>query len=404
MNPAAALWKNRLTAHLKIVSRYTAYAGQSGFFLFLLIVFIASSYFYGKALERIPETFPYAIVIALWLTPFIAVSPIRTLLREADLIFLLPMEARMGPYFRGAMLYSYLSQSFLLVVAFTASMPLYRHGYGENAQPFLALLLFALALKFANMLGAWTESAFVRTGHRVCFRICRFAADAVVLYALYRYEILAASIVLLAAIGAAAAWARLSRRIPVNWPYLRRKEAGHRLTMLLFFNGFIDVEELPSRVKPRRLLSGLAGLVPFRASNAFRYLYSLTLLRSELFGITMRITLLAVIILLFVESPVTFAVVYMLFQVMTNVQLSALGRFHRHSVWTALYPIPGTLRRPSAARIAFIAQLVQIAIMTLPLFRPAVFTIWLLALPLLGVSLAWIFRMRGIRAASGHSE
>lgn len=400
MSPAAALWKKRLTAHLRIVSRYTVYAGQSGFFLFLLIVFIASSYFYGKALESIPESFPYEIVIALWLTPFLAVSPIRTLLREADLIFLLPMEARMGPYFRGAMMYSCLTQSFLLTVAFSASMPLYRHGYGENSQPFFALLLFVLALKFANMLGAWTESSFVRAGYRTCFRICRFAVDAALLYTLYRFGIIAASIALLAAIATAALWARLSRRIPVNWPYLRMKEASHRLTMLLFFNWFIDVEELPSRVKPRRLWSGLARLVPFRAHNAFRYLYSLTLLRSELFGITMRITLLAIVILLFVDSPITFATVYVLFQVMTNVQLSALGRFHRHSVWTALYPIPGTLRRPSAARIAYTAQLFQVAIMSLPMLRPSVFALWLLILPVLGAALAWTFRMRGSRRGS----
>lgn len=394
MNPAARLWKERLSAHLKTVSRYTVYAGQSGFFLFLLAVFIASSYLYGKALARIPETFPHALVIACWLLPFLAVSPIRTLLREADLVFLLPMEAKMGTYFRRAMLYSFVTQAFAIVFAVSSSMPIYRHGFGGGAVSFFILLLFAMVIKFANLLGAWTESTFVRAGHRILFRSMRWLVTGFIAYVLYRYGSLAASLLVLAAFAIMSVWARSSRKVPVNWPYLRTKEAGHNTTLLLFFNWFVDVQELPNRVKSRKTLSGLAKLVPFRKENAFRYLYALTLLRSELFGITMRLTLVALAILLVVGSPLLFAAVYALFQTITNVQLSALGRFHRHSVWPALYPIPASLRPVSAARIAFTAQLVQVVLLALPMFRPSVFSPWLLVLPLFGLALAYAFRAR----------
>jgi ABC-2 type transport system permease protein len=156
----------------------------------------------------------------------------------------------------------------------------------------------------------------------------------------------------------------------------------------------VDVQELPNRVKSRKALSRLANLVPFRKESAFRYLYALTLLRSELFGITMRLTFVALAILLVVGSPLLFAGVYGLFQMITNVQLSALDRFHRHSVWPALYPIPAALRPVSAARIAFTAQLVQVVLLALPMFRPSVFSPWLLVLPLLGFALAYAFRTR----------
>ncbi|PYI50206.1 ABC transporter permease [Paenibacillus flagellatus] len=395
MNPAVRLWKERLGAHLKVVSRYAFYAGQSGFFLFLFAAFITTSYLYGKALDRIPASFPYALVIACWLTPFMAVSPIRTLLRQADLVFLLPMEARMGGYFRRSMLYSFATQSFAAVLAVAAAMPLYRHGYGERALPFLVVLLFILALKFANMLGNWTESGMIRGGQRQTFRLVRWIADAAIIYALASFGFIAGAVLLLASLGAFALGARFVRRVPVNWPYLRMKEAAHRTTMLLFFNWFVDVDDLPNRVKPRRSLSKLADLVPFRRENAFRYLYALTLLRSELFGITLRLTLLALAILLAVDNPLLYAGVYVLFQTVTCVQLSALGRFHRYSVWPALYPIPETLRASSAPRIASVAQLVQAVVLALPLCRPGVFEPWLLALPAFGAALAYAVRRRG---------
>ncbi|MEF3306532.1 ABC transporter permease [Paenibacillus sp. GYB003] len=399
MNPAKRLWKDRLAAHTRLVARYTFYAGQSGFFLFLFVAFIVSSYLYGRTLERIPDDFPYAVVLACWLAPFMAVSPIRTLLKEADLVFLLPMEARMGAYFRGALLYSFVTQGFAAVFAVSAGMPLYRHGSGSEALPYVALVLFALALKFANLLGGWTESSFVRAGNRASFRAARWLADFIVLYSLYRYGFVAGGIAFVAAFALMGGWSLRSRKLPVNWPYLRLKEASHRTTLLLFFNWFVDVDDLPNRVKPRRLLSRLANLLPLRKDNAFRYLYALTLLRSELFGIMTRLTLLALIILLAVKGTWLFAGVYALFLVVTHVQLSALVRFHRHSVWPALYPIPAAQRPAAAARVALAAQLAQAALLALPMFRPDVFAPWLPALPLIGGAAAFAFRSRGGRSA-----
>ncbi|GAA3411785.1 ABC transporter permease [Paenibacillus hodogayensis] len=392
MNPAAAIWKERLSAHLRIVARYTIYAGRSGLFMFMMIVFIASSYMYGKALIQLPETFPYMLVITCWLTPFIALSPIRTLLREADLVFLLPMEAKMGVYFRNALLYSFAMQAFAVLFALSAAMPLYRHGAGDGALPLLGLALLALALKFANLLGSWMENSFVRSGYRTLFRFARWIGSFGIVYALYRYGWIAGIGSFAASFAIMGGWAAASRRLKVNWPYLRLVEAGHRTNLLLFFHMFIDVDELPNRVKPRRALSRLAARVPFRSSEAFRYLYWLTLLRSELFGIVLRLSLVALAILLAVEGPLLFAAVYVLFQVVTGVQLGSLHQFHRHSVWPALYPLPAALRQKSAVRVSFAVQLALALVLALPLCRPAVFTPWLLALPLIGIAIAFAFR------------
>lgn len=400
MNPAKALWKKRLAAHIRTNARYTVYAGQSGFFLFVLAVFLASSYMYGKVLERLPDTFPHALVITCIVTPFLALSPIRTLLREADLIFLVPMEARIGPYFRGALRYSFLTQSFAVLLAVFAVMPLHRHGFGTDAAAPFAVLAFALALKFANLLAAWLESSFVRAGYRALFRLARWLADAAVVYALYRFGLIAGLIAFAAASAIMGLWAFRTRKLVVNWTYLRLMENRHRTTLLLFFNSFVDVDELPNRVKPRRLLARLAKRIPLRQPNVFLYLYLLTLLRSELFGILCRLTLVAAAILLCLSTPGLYAIVYALFFIVTSVQLTTLSRFHRHSVWPALYPVPSALRRDSAVRVALGVRLVQAVILLLPALRPVVFTPWLLLLPIAAALVAYSSTMRAIR--TGH--
>lgn len=399
MSHATRLWKERLAAHMKIVSRYTVFAGQSGFFLFLFVAFIASSYLYGKSLGHIPEAFPYGLVLTCWLLPFLTVSPIRTLLRQADLVFLLPMEAEMGGYFRRSLLYSFVTQSFVIIFAVSASMPLYRHGLnGEQPEPYIVMAALALALKFANLLSQWIEGSLARAGYRTLIRSTRWMANSAIVYALYRFGSIAAAVTMVLAIAAIGLWVRSLRRVPVNWTYLRAKENSHNTTMLLFFNWFVDVEQLPNRVKARATISKLANLIPFRQEYSFRYLYALTLFRSELFGIMVRLTLIAFLILLVVEDPLLFAAVYTLFQIVTNVQLSVLGRFHRHSVWPALYPIAASQRIISASRVAFSVQFVQLVLLALPMFRSAVFDVRLLLLPPLAVLLAYAIYLRRSRS------
>jgi len=397
MSEASRLWQERRTAHLKTVSRYMIYVGRSGFFLFLLAAILGLSYLYGQKLVRLPDTFPHTLVLVVCLTPFIAFSPVRTLLKEADLVFLLPLEDRIGPYFRGALLYSGSIQSFVAVLAATAAMPLYRHGYGDEAQPFAALAAFALLLKIANLLGHWLESGLTHGGHRAGYRIVRWIATAALLAAWFRFGFAAAAAMLPAVSAGMFVWARSSRRMPVNWTYLLAKEAAHRTAMLLFFNMFIDVPELPSRMKPRRAIARLANLVPFRQDEAYRYLYVLTLIRSELFGIVARLTAIAFVLLLLIDNRSVWAGVFILFQAITGMQLSTLGRYHRHSVWPDLYPMPNSHRAASAAAIAFIAHLAQTALLTLPMLRPAVFAPWMVALPLAGSAVAFVRRRRDIR-------
>lgn len=62
-----------------------------------------------------------AVLFSLVLTS----SYVRTLLKEADLVFLLPLESKMEPYLKQAFVYSYVSQLFPLIALSIVAMPLY---------------------------------------------------------------------------------------------------------------------------------------------------------------------------------------------------------------------------------------------------------------------------------------
>ena len=101
-----ALWKQRFQHYMKESMGYWQYAARSNFIGFLLFLVIVSSYYYAKKLQHLPTDYPYIWIVLLVLVPCLSSSPIRTLTRSADRMFLLRIEHEMGAYFRSSFLYS----------------------------------------------------------------------------------------------------------------------------------------------------------------------------------------------------------------------------------------------------------------------------------------------------------
>jgi predicted ABC-type exoprotein transport system permease subunit len=84
-------------------------------------------------------------------------SYVRTLLKEADLVFLLPLEPKMGTYFKHSFKYSYLSQLFPLLALSLVCMPLFfavSPGYKSSIlqiKRITASIIFML-LSFINVI------------------------------------------------------------------------------------------------------------------------------------------------------------------------------------------------------------------------------------------------------------
>jgi ABC-2 type transport system permease protein len=361
-----SLWKQRFDRHAKETIGYWQYAIRSNFIGFLLFLVIVSSYYYSKILQHLPTTYPYIWIFVVVLVPLLVLSPIRTLLREPDRMFLLRVELQMSAYFRGAFVYSFLMQSFFSFLALVALWPLYRHCEGALAQPFVWIAGFVLIIKTANLLVTWQESQFVQQQGRIVSRLFRYIVTFIALYLLFLHSPLWSGGFLLVCMFVWLIVFGRTSRYQVNWEYLIEKEKQQQARLYAFFNWFIDVPHLPARIRSRGWISGITAIYPFRQSSTYMYLYTKTMLRTELFGIVERITVIGGLAIFVLSSDTARSVVFFVVVLITTVQLSSLGQAHRYTFWLDMYPLERSRRAGSLTRIVWWALAAQTCLLTIP--------------------------------------
>lgn len=351
-------WIQRRNQFFNETSYYWRYVFQNLSSGFLFFILIAGFYGYTRWVESLPESFPYYWFSVPLLTWAVAHSPIRTFLREADKVFLLPVERQMGAYFTKAILYSLTRQSVVVLLVFFVLWPLYSHLEPSRA-PFLVYLIFLILVKWANLMGAWQESRMHYDITRYWARALRIAVNAVVLYVMYTNDLWIACLSALLAV--AAAWLGYSRfsRHHIHWDYLIQQENQHRQKHYLFFSWFIEVDKLPTRVKPRRWVAGIPSRLTLQPANTYMYLFSKTYLRSETASISLRLLLLSAFLMIVVSGDWVKALCYLVPLWLSGVQLSSLQQFHRYRFWLQIYPLDHTYKKQAVRRLTLIVLLVH---------------------------------------------
>lgn len=343
------LWKQRFDRYAKESLSYWQYAARSNFLGFLLFLVIVSSYYYAKALQRLPTDYPYLWIVLLVLVPRLVISPVRTLIRKPDRMFLLRAERQMGAYFTKAYLYNLTMQGFHLFLAWVILLPLYRHCAGSSAQPFLLLFLFLLMIKAANLQASMRESRFVLGQARIWTNVLRWIWTLVVVWLLFDKNILWASA---AALVAALVWSAVTRVLStyaVNWDYIIEREHLQQARLYAFFNGFVDVPQLPARIRRRGWIAGMSRWLSFEQKNTYLYLFMKTMLRTEVFGIVQRITIIGFIAVLSMSSDAASAAIFLVAVLISTVQLSSLGQAHRYTFWLDTYPLNPNMKASAIA-------------------------------------------------------
>ncbi|WP_165822345.1 ABC transporter permease [Paenibacillus montanisoli] len=346
--------------------RYIAQSGLPGVIVMLLLAGMAG---YGMLLRNMPEHFPITLVGVAVLTPIICWSPLRTWLREADIVFLVPREAEMPAYLRRSFRYNGMACAAAVLLLCGIYIPLYLAANGRTSA--VLIVCAALLLKALQLGSAWRERQLVHAGTRRSMRLLRWAATAVGVASLLHTELWKTAIYLAVVIGLFALLYKRLPRYPIPWLQLIEEERRTRRRYTVFFGAFTDVPTEAAPVKPRRYLSWMASRIRYRKEHAFIYLYAFTLIRTELGGILIRLTGLGVFTgFLSAHSGLWSgwgaAGVCLLFVWLSGIQLSALAQAHRHSVWRHVYPLPEQIRHDAVLRVDRAAALACAVIIWLP--------------------------------------
>lgn len=390
---ARETWSKRTKDFRLEIRPYVGYALQS-VSLFVLLLVLAGSFFYGKLLTQAPLGFPFREIAALVLLPFAAWSPIRTYIREADTVFWLPLETEIARhYMTRAVNASFAVQAFGLLAAWLAVWPAFAFADGDKPG-FIHALLVLLVLKRVLLQGHWTELKLTIRSKRALLAMLRWLLAGGCLYMLLTLSPPAGSLLVAATLLIYFGLIHLLDEKKLHWLQLVEAERRHRSLILRLLNQFVDVAELHGRPRPvhapRKLIRGLAGL-RFDASHTYRFLYVHVWLRSEGFGMTLRLTVLGGLIISFTKGVAAPAIVFLLFTTLTALQLKELAKAYRHSEWSFIYPLPPALRAQSAQTVIRRIHAVTVALLTVPLLWAMAAPYQALLLLALGLGLSYIW-------------
>lgn len=362
------LWKKRFDHYIQSVMGYWRVVGRSNFGGFLVLFIIVFSYYYGKTLQTLPASFPYLWIAIPFLSLMICPGNIRTLIREPDRIYLLPVETELSLYFQKAFRYSFGIQAFRIFAALILLWPLYRHCTGNEARPFLSILAFLLIMKATHLMAYWQETKWIHPVIRSVSVAYRWLTATLILLILFQWGVLYAAICTILAILIWLAVFRSTRRYIIGWEYLIDREKQHKYRLNLFFSWFMEVPELGTRVMRRRWMNGIFKRIPFDSAHTFHYLYAKSFIRSELFSMTLRTLGLAFMIMCVSSAEIMRGLVAIIAFLIITVQVSSIEHMHTYTFWIHMYPLKEGQQKGALVRITEVTLTAVVVLLSVPFF------------------------------------
>lgn len=333
------IWKQRSKRFWKEAVLYWTLALRSGLSLFLLLVFIAGSFAYGKALSNLPEGYPFWRITTPLLGLALAYSPLRTFLRGPDPIFLMPAETRLSSYFRRCLAYNFALQALRLGLCLALVWPLYEKAAGSQAiLPSTAILIF-LASKALALGARYGEARLINNLERLLLAAIRWAGSVSIAHLALTSGWASA---VAAAVGFGALFGigyLLSPKHRLNWSYLIRQEADRLRAHYTFFSWFADVPQLPAKARPRMMFAGITRWLPMRQNRTYHYLYVKTFVRSEAFAMLCRLALVGWLLVWVSASDMLRLGCYAGLLLMAATSVAGLDQLHKYTFWLKLYPV-----------------------------------------------------------------
>ncbi|HDR7564970.1 ABC-2 type transport system permease protein [Bacillus sp. RC55] len=338
---STALWKERFRHFLKEVRTYSKYVFNDHLKFIFVFIIGAGAYYYQQWLQTLTPSFPTAIVMAVLLGLVLTAGSVQTLLKEADLVYLLPVEEKLKPYFTKAFLFTFMIQLYIIAMVAAALAPLYFQQMKQTGANYIWIVIAFVIVKAWNLFVAWEKSFLTDQNVQRADWFIRFILNGIFVYVLVERTsvIFTGVIVFLMALYLAVMHQKVKGK-PLNWEYLISEEGKKMMLLYRIANMFVDVPALKERVSRRKWLDFILSMIGEK--RTYLYLYTRTFLRSgNYFGLYMRLLVLGGIILYFIPFLYGRLIVSFVFLYLIGYQLLTLWKHHRMKVWLDLYPVGG---------------------------------------------------------------
>ncbi|UHA74542.1 ABC transporter permease [Paenibacillus sp. 481] len=388
---ADQLWKQRVRQFWGRILPYLRYVMQSGVAVLFAFVFITGTAYYANFLERIPVDFPVRELSLLLLAPTVAYMAYRTFFQPADIVFLLRSEQQLGAYLKRSIKYSLRTRLLLLLVVWSVLWPLYNRGDIEP-KGYAVMLAGLILIKLVAAYGAWKERHMEDPANSKVSRVLRYgwAWGAT---ACWLWLSVPLAIVCTVAAGAAyVGWLLTRRTLRFPWEAHIQAEEMHTSRIYLLLSGFVDLPTMTERRYSRPWLNQVGDRYAFQRETAYHYLLAKTFARSELVSILLRLNVLGLILMLWLQHSTWSVVIYGLFMLIIGIQIKALATYHRYDVWQTIYPLSLQMRQRAVLHLSTWLHLLSGLVLAVPIWIGTI--TWQYKGVVLVVGLAFVIVMR----------
>lgn len=337
----AEFFQMRLRTHLKQMQKYLRYVLNDHFVLICMFLLGGLGLYYSTVIKSLPEHFFYGgiILVVVWVSA-LHFGRFVSLMKPADLVFLLPKEAEMRQYLAKSYRYSCLVPFSFLFLIVGISMPLFVVTTGAGFGQFFLLVPTLWSLKLGHL--TWQRLCLFQgtmQKQRQSYLVWVVISSGLLVSAIYLATWVALmGGLLLAGSMQVVCWQKITTSL--DWEKMIAKEKNRIHRIYQFINLFTDVPEITASVKRRKYLDGLLKQIPPKQQQTYLYLYARRLLRgSEYSGLYLRLLSIGGLALYWIDDLWFSLGIGVLFLYLIGFQLLPLYSQFQYMVLTHLYPV-----------------------------------------------------------------
>ncbi|WP_420827794.1 ABC transporter permease [Gracilibacillus alcaliphilus] len=353
------LWGLRVQEFYRKMFRYYSIIGQSVVYFFLIIssIFI---YYFNLFLQWIPPQISVEVILSLFIT-FILIQPkVRTFIKRADIIFLLPLEVKLKSYFIKSLVYSIVIDVIKSLSLIIILISLFLHTTNIS----LPIFFVIMGIVSYNILMKWIEQWLENHVQLLLHRLNKFFSIYLMCYFLFKngwiFELTLMSINFVYLIYF------IGKKRNLNWQWLIDEEERALLRNFKFINFFMDVPNLKRSFRSRRMFSMiLKRCIPYSQSSTLIYLYSHLFVRyNDYFYLYLRLTVIGIFVNY--AMPTSGWVFNLLILFMTGFQVIPLQYEMKQTI--LLYPVSKSQRKDSFLKFVSVILYIQFFILYFAMF------------------------------------
>ncbi|RDW18196.1 ABC transporter permease [Oceanobacillus arenosus] len=362
-------YKKRLSAHMKELGRYMRYILNGHMVVVMFFLISATAFYYQQWLEQLPDNFPTALVIGVSLGLLISYSPVRTLLQEPDLVFIIVAEDKMNAYFRNSIIYSFVVQLYLILLLVAAFSPLYFAAFPERTgMGYLLILAIMLLFKVGNLIANWWMLKVRETRIRQIDLFARTVLNIAIFYFIIQGSLLFAGIItVLFVLLFLYDFSTSNKQAGIAWDLLVEKDQNRMQSFYRFANMFAEVPHLRNRTKKRQwLVSLISNRIPFAKKHTYDFLFRIAFIRSgDYLGMYIRLIIIGGVFIYLIPNEWMKVLFGLLFIYLSSFQMMPLYQHFRTNIWLDLYPVDSATKRDAVLKIIHQLSIVHVIIYAL---------------------------------------